>query len=357
MRTIVIMTATPIDLRSDTVTQPTQGMRDAMMAAPLGDDVWGDDPTVNALQDRCAEMFGKEDACFVPTGTMANQAAIKSQTRPGDEIIIHGESHVVRYEAGGAAALSGCSFAIADGARGFITPEDVTNLIKPEDSHFCHTTLLSLENTHNRGGGSVWPLQQLQDVCETARAHGLKTHLDGARIWHAIVASGVDASVWGAPFDTISACFSKGLGCPAGSIVVGDRDVIFRVRRARKLLGGTMRQSGILAGAAMYAIEHHIDRLAEDHANATCLAEGLHNIDGITCQVDETDTNLVFFNIDPSLGEGDAFCRKLAEKGVLSEALDQYRIRFVTHLDVTHEQVKEAIRITQELCEHAPSIS
>ncbi len=356
MRTIVNMEEHPIDLRSDTVTKPTDGMRDAMMAAPLGDDVWGDDPTVNALQERCAEMFGKEDACFVPTGTMANQASIKSQTRPGDEIIIHGESHVVRYEAGGAAALNGCSFAIANGERGFFTADDVTALIKPEDSHFCKTTLLSLENTHNRGGGSIWPLEQLQEVCDRARSHGLRTHLDGARIWHAVVASGVGAKVWGNSFDTISACFSKGLGCPAGSVVVGDRKVIHRVKRARKLLGGTMRQSGILAGAAMYALDHHVERLAEDHANANILAEGLNTIDGITCNVDETDTNLVFFNIDPSLGDGESLCRKLTDRGVLSEALDKYRVRFVTHLDVTKAQVKEAVRITKELCQHAPSI-
>ena len=343
------------DLRSDTVTQPTQGMRDAMMQSPLGDDVWGDDPTVNALQERCAAMFGKEDACFVPTGTMANQASVRAQTQPGDEIIIHGESHIVRYEAGGAAALSGCSFAIASGNRGFFTADDVRELYRPEDAHFGNSKLLSLENTNNRGGGSIWPLDQLQDVCETAHELGLSTHLDGARIWHAIVATGIDAETWASSFDTVSACFSKGLGCPAGSIVVGDRDTIHKVRRIRKMFGGTMRQSGILAGGAMFALDHHLQRLESDHANAMLLAKGLHEIEGISCNPDLTDTNLVFFNINESLGAGDEFCRRLAERGVLAEALDAQRIRFVTHLDVTTDEVNQAIQITQELSQHVHS--
>ena len=338
-----------IDLRSDTVTQPTEGMREAMMVAPLGDDVWGDDPTVNALQERCAAMFGKEDACFVPTGTMANQSAIRSQTQPGDEIIIHGESHIVRYEAGGAAALSGCSFAIADGDRGFFNTTDIHNLCKPEDPHFCKSKLVSLENTHNRGGGSVWPLKQLQDVCNTSHDLGLRTHLDGARIWHAIIQSGIDAATWASTFDTVSACFSKGLGCPAGSIVMGDKHTIYKVRRIRKMFGGTMRQSGILAGAAMYALDHHLERLEDDHENAKILARGLQEIEGVHCDVELTDTNLVFFNIDPAIGAGEEFCRKLAKNGILSEALDSHRIRFVTHIDVSREQIQEAISIIKSL--------
>ena len=341
-----------IDLRSDTVTQPTEGMREAMMMAPLGDDVWGDDPTVNALQERCAAMFGKEDACFVPTGTMANQSAIRSQTQPGDEIIIHGESHVVRYEAGGAAALSGCSFAIATGDRGFFNTTDIHNLFKPEDPHFCKSKLVSLENTHNRGGGSVWPLKQLQDVCNASHDLGLRTHLDGARIWHAIIRTGIDAATWASTFDTVSACFSKGLGCPAGSIVMGDKHTIYKVRRIRKMFGGTMRQSGILAGAAMYALDHHLERLKDDHENAKILAYGLQEIDGIHCDVDLTDTNLVFFNIDPKIGAGEEFCRQLSQHGILSEALDSHRIRFVTHIDVSQEQIQEAISIIQSLCQN-----
>ncbi len=339
-----------VDLRSDTVTQPTKGMRDAMMHAPLGDDVWGDDPTVNTLQEQCADMFGKEAACFVPSGTMANQIAIRCHTQPGDEIILHKDSHIVHYEGGGAAALSGCSFALTDGARGFFTPEDVTALIRPDDAHFGRSKLVSLENTHNRGGGSVWPLDQLTAVCKTAQDADLRTHLDGARIWHAIVASSLDAQTWGAPFETISACFSKGLGCPAGSVIMGSKETIRTARRIRKLFGGTMRQTGILAGAAIYALNHHIERLAEDHANAKTLAIGLSHIKGISSDVTHTDTNLVFFDIDRSLGDGDTFCRKLWQNGILAEALDPQRIRFVTHLGVTKTDIERAIQVTADLC-------
>ena len=353
MSTIEIMSDKPIDLRSDTVTQPTAAMLEAMMKSQLGDDVWGDDPTVNALQDRCASMFGKEDACFVPSGTMANQLAIRAQTQPGDEIIIHGESHVVRYEGGAAAALSGCSFAIVDGERGFFTSDDVRKLHRPQDFHFGRSRLVSLENTHNRGGGSIWPMQQLNDVCQTAHELGLSTHLDGARIWHAIVETGIDALTWAAPFDTVSACFSKGLGCPAGSIVVGNSKTIHEARRYRKMFGGTMRQTGILAGAAMYALDNHLERLITDHKHAKMLAKGLHSIEGVTCDINMTDSNLVFFDIDKMLGDGIDLCRKLWENGVLAEALDSQRVRFVTHLDVTQSEIENAIQITADVCKHA----
>ena len=340
-----------VDLRSDTVTQPTQGMRDAMMRAPLGDDVWGDDPTVNALQEYCADLFGKDRACFVPSGTMANQIAIRCHTQPGDEVILHKESHIVHYEGGGAAALSGCSFALTDGDRGFFTPKDVTALVRPEDAHFGRSKLVALENTHNRGGGSIWPLEQLTAVCDTAHSVNLHTHLDGARIWHAIVASKVDARVWASPFDTISACFSKGLGCPAGSVLIGSHETISAAHRFRKMFGGTMRQTGILAGAAQYALEHHIDRLAEDHANAKTLANGLNQIPGLSCDPEQTETNLVFFDIDISLGNGDALCRKLWKNGIMAESLDEQKIRFVTHLGITSADTKRAIQVTADICD------
>ena len=339
-----------IDLRSDTVTQPSQEMLQAMITSPLGDDVWGDDPTVNALQDRCATLFGKDAACFVPSGTMANQLAIRAQTQPGDEIIVHGESHIVRYEAGAAAALSGCSFAIAHGERGFFTSEDVHELVREEDAHLGNSKLVSLENTHNRGGGSIWPIEQLVEVCDTAHKLGLLAHLDGARIWHAIVETGIDAATWAKPFDTVSACFSKGLGCPAGSIVVGDRNTIHRVRRFRKQFGGTMRQTGILAGAAIHALDHHIDRLSIDHQHAKMLAEGLDNIAGIDCSIHNTESNLIFFDLDPRVGDGADFCRQLWNNGVFAEALDQQRVRFVTHLGITTQQVDQALKVVSNLC-------
>ncbi len=340
-----------VDLRSDTVTKPTQEMLEAMIASPVGDDVWGDDPTVNSLQERCAKMFGKEAACFVPSGTMANQLAIRAQTQPGDEIIIHEESHIVRYEAGGAAALSGCSFATTSGERGFFTSDDVRRLIRDNDAHFGHSRLLSLENTHNRGGGSIWSIDQLTDVCETAHSLGLATHLDGARIWHAIVETRIDAATWAKPFDTISACFSKGLGCPAGSIVVGSTETIYKVHRFRKQFGGTMRQTGILAGGANYALDHHLDRLREDHQLAKNLANGLNAIRGVTCNVENTETNLIFFDIDPRIGDGPTICRQLSENGVLAEALDPQRIRFVTHLGVSKIQIERALDVLQKLCD------
>ena len=353
MSTITAMSHDVADLRSDTVTLPTTPMLDAMTSALLGDDVWGDDPTVNLLQDRCAALFEKEAACFVPSGTMANQLAIRAQTQPGDEIIVHGESHIVRYEAGAAAALSGCTFAIATGDRGFFTVNDLRGLVRPEDAHFGHSKLVALENTHNRGGGSIWPLQQLTDVCDAAHQLGLRTHLDGARIWNASVASGIDLATWAKPFDTLAACFSKGLGCPAGSIVVGDKETIHAVRRFRKMFGGGMRQSGILAGAAIYALDNNIERLADDHANAKQLANGLQSIEGIACSVENTETNLVFFDLDSCHGDGESFCRKLWENSVLAESLDAQGIRFVTHLGNTPTDIDHAIQTTAKLCHHA----
>jgi len=343
------MDETIVDLRSDTVTQPTAAMLDAMMHSAVGDDVWGDDPTINELQRRCATMFGKEDACFVPSGTMANQLSIRSQTQPGDEIIVHGESHIVRYEAGGAAALSGCSFALASGPQGLFTADDVRSLIRPPDAHFGNSRLVSLENTHNRGGGSIWPLQQLEDVCDTAHQHGLRTHLDGARIWNAVVETGIDLATWAKSFDTVSACFSKGLGCPAGSIVVGDQSTIHTVRRFRKMYGGAMRQSGILAGAAIYALDHNFKRLHEDHLRAKRLAEALNTISQGSCNLAQTQTNLIFFDLDRSHGDGESFCRRLSEYGVLAEALDMQRIRFVTHLGITDAGIDKAVQVISDL--------
>ncbi len=251
-----------IDYRSDTVTLPTAGMLEAMRTAPLGDDVLGDDPTVNALEARCAAMSGKEAALFVPSGTMANLLGIKVNTRPGDEVLLHADAHPFNYEAAGGAAIAGVQFNTLSGDRGVIAPESVAAAVRPVDPHFPPTTLLCVEDTSNRGGGKVQPLDNTDRLCAEARSHGLALHLDGARVWHAVVQSGVELSRRCRDFDTVSFCFSKGLGAPVGSALCGSAPQIAMARRWRKMLGGGMRQSGLLAGAALYALDHHIERLA-----------------------------------------------------------------------------------------------
>jgi threonine aldolase len=281
-----------VDLRSDTVTQPTPPMREAMARAEVGDDVFGDDPSVNALEAETAALLGKEAAVFVPSGTMANQLAIRSQTEPGDEILVEANAHIYYYEGGGPAALSGVMCRCLAGERGVFSGAAVTAALRPSDQHFPRTRLVCLENTHNRGGGKVWPLQQMQEVAAVARHHGLRLHLDGARLWNAAIASSMAESAIAAPFDTVSVCYSKGLGAPVGSALAGPKDVIARARRFRKMFGGGMRQAGVLAAAALYALHHHRVRLAEDHANARLLAAGLSKINGLTLAPAETPTTI-----------------------------------------------------------------
>jgi threonine aldolase len=335
-----------IDLRSDTVTRPTPAMLDAMRGAALGDDVLGDDPTVIELQARVAAMFGKPAACFMPSGTMANQTAIRAQTEPGDEIICHEGSHIFHYEGGGPAVLSGCQCRVINSPNGLFDPADVDAMIRPVDSHFCRSRLLVLENTHNRGGGTVWPLERLKAVTQAGRRHGLRCHLDGARLWNAAVASGVPFVEFGAHFDTISVCFSKGLGCPVGSMVVGDQETIHRVHRARKLFGGGLRQSGLLAAAALHALDHHIERLADDHRHAKLLHERLGRIKGLMADAGQPrgpETNLVFMQIDPSHRiDAPALQEALKAKGVWALATGPRRFRMVTHMDVTASQCEAA---------------
>lgn len=342
-----------IDLRSDTVTRPTPAMREAMLRAPLGDDVLGDDPSVLALQERVAALMGKEAACFVPSGTMANQTAIRAQTEPGDEIICHEGSHIFHYEGGGPAVLSGCMCRVVDTPDGTFDHDVVGGLIRPDDSHFCRSRLLVLENTHNRGGGTVWPLERLARVTDAAAARGLRRHLDGARLWNASVASGVPVATWARHFDTVAACFSKGLGCPVGSVVVGDRATIARVHRARKLLGGGMRQAGMLAAAAAHALDHHVERLAVDHANARALWQALMKAPGIEADSGQPHgpmTNLVFFRLNASVPVDAAeLQRRLGARGVLAFATGPRRMRMVTHMDVTSGQCEAAARVTTEV--------
>ncbi len=340
--------ASIIDLRSDTVTRPSASMRNAMAEAEVGDDVLGDDPTVNRLQERIAEIMGKEAACFVPSGTMANQTAIRAQTEPGDEFIAHEGSHIIHYETGGPAALSGCMIRPLTGVKGQFTVQQVEAVLRPRAIHFPNSALLWVENTHNRCGGAVWPIEQIAKVATCGHSSGLKVHLDGARIWNACAATGLTPAEYARHFDTVSCCFSKGLGAPAGSAVAGSRATIARVQRFKKMFGGTMRQSGVLAAAAIYALNHNRERLIEDHANAKRLAAGLAEIGGITLDGD-IETNMVFFDLSPELVTDAAMlCERLKLRGVLALPAGPARVRMVCHLDIAKEMIDKAVRAVAE---------
>lgn len=328
------------DLRSDTVTQPTDAMRAAMMAAPLGDDVLGDDPSVIRLQEQAAALLGKDAALFTPSGTMANQIAIRLHASAGDEVLCHPDSHVYFYESGAPAALSGASVRFVPGPRGQFTADDLRALLRPADAHFPPAVLIVLENTHNRGGGSIWPLQQFAAVCQAAHQAGLAVHLDGARLMNACVAAGLSPRDYTRHVDTVSMCFSKGLGAPVGSIVAGPSSLMQRAVRIRKLFGGGMRQAGLLAAAASYALEHHVERLAEDHAKARHLAAVLAGAD--VRIANQVETNIVYFDIDPHAGTAAEACEQLRAAGVWTLAESRQRVRAVTHLNVTRESVERA---------------
>lgn len=332
----------PIDLRSDTVTRPTDAMRRAIAEAEVGDDMFGNDPTVARLEARVCEITGMQAAVFVPSGTMANQIAIRSQTEPGDEVVCHPDSHIVHYETGGPAALSGVTTRFADGPRGTFTADTLRGLVRPDDQHFAVSRLVSLENTHNRGRGRVWPLEQLHAVVGTAHQLGLRAHVDGARLWNASVASGHSVREILGDADSVSVCFSKGLGAPVGSAFASDAATVKRARRFRKMFGGAMRQAGVLAAAALHALDHHIDRLADDHANARLLAERLAEIPGVTSPPDQVETNLVYFDLSEALGPAQAVCDALAAEGVLVLAEGPRTIRAVTNLDVSRKDIDRA---------------
>ena len=286
-----------IDLRSDTVTKPSKAMRQAMASAEVDDDVLGHDPTVQRLEERTAEILGKDAALFVPSGSMANQVALKTLTAPGDEVIMEAQCHMYWYEAGAPAAISGVMCQLIPGKRGLFTGDDLRAVLRSPDVHFPRTTLVCVEDTHNRGGGSVWPIEQIADVAGVAREAGLKLHLDGARLWNAAAASGVSEAEHAKYFDSVAVCFSKGLGAPVGSAIAGDANFITEARRFRKMFGGGMRQAGIIAAGALYAVENNRDRIADDHANAKRLAEGLAEIDGIEIDPAAVETNLVYFRV------------------------------------------------------------
>jgi threonine aldolase len=327
-----------IDLRSDTVTRPTPAMREAMARAEVGDDVFGDDPTVLALEAEVARLTGKEAALFVSSGTMGNQLAIATQTRPGDDVIVGEGAHPMHFEGGAGAALSGVQFTVV-GRGGMFTADDVEPAVHPKVYWSPRTSLVSIENTHNRAGGKVWPVAHAKAVADKARSLGLATHLDGARIWNASVACGVAVVELCAPFDTTSVCFSKGLGAPVGSAFCGPRKLVEDARRLRKRWGGAMRQSGILAAGALHALAHHRGRLADDHAHARALAEKMSRTAGASVDLGGVETNLV--NIDLEV-PADAVARGAREQGLLINASGPRRLRAVTHLDVSRADVDAA---------------
>jgi threonine aldolase len=331
-----------VDLRSDTVTRPTAGMRAAMAAADVGDDVFGEDPTVNRLEERVADFLGKEAAIFVPSGTMSNQIAVRIHTRPGDELLCDGNCHIFQYEAGAPAALSGVTCRTFAGEDGILDLSQLEGEIHPDNQHLTVTRLICLENTHNRGGGKVYPLEKIAAISQWARQNELAMHLDGARLWNAIVATGVSGKEWGRHFDTVSVCFSKGLGAPVGSALAGSRELIAKARRVRKMFGGGMRQAGVLAAAALHALDHHIDRLRDDHENAQIFAAAVRSCPALKLVPDAVETNLVWFRIDPAAGDAHELTRRLAERGIHVHPLGSHTLRACTHLDVSAAEVRRA---------------
>lgn len=338
----------PIDLRSDTVTKPSLAMRQAMANAEVGDDVAREDPTVNRLEALCAELYGMEASLFVPSGSMANQVAIKTWTQAGDELIVEMNAHCYNLESAATAVLSGVQVTPVEGSRGIMSPEQVEARIRPKNIHHGPTTLIAIENTHNRGGGSIYPVKTVAGIADVARRHGIRLHLDGARLLNACVEKRVRPTDYTRHCDSATLCFSKGLGCPVGSIVAGPLDFIERARRWRKVFGGGMRQAGILAAAAIYALEHNVERLAEDHENARLLGRGLAEIDTLDIRPAEVETNMVFFDC-PRTGMAAARLREqMAKAGVLMYDTAPHRIRLVTHLDVSREQVLAAVDIFKQ---------
>ncbi len=330
-----------IDLRSDTVTRPTPAMRRAIADAPVGDDVFGDDPTVLALEKRITELTGKEAALFVPSGTMGNFLGLASTAGPGDEVILDRQCHIMNYEVSSAAALHGLQLNALDGERGFLTAAMVEPQIKEESLHTPGTRVIAMENTHNRAGGCVYPFEEMKRVKALATARGISVHLDGARLWNAHVATGIAIKDYASCADTVSMCFSKGLGAPVGSILVSRADVIVRARRLRKRLGGGMRQAGILAAAALHALDHHVERLREDHENAKRLESFILRVPGLSLD-SPVETNIVVFRLDPAVWTVESLLAGLREKGVLAVPFGAGRVRMVTHLDVSTADVERA---------------
>jgi threonine aldolase len=333
----------PVDLRSDTVTRPSPAMRQAIAAAEVGDDVLGDDPTVLRLQERAAALLGQEAALYVPSGSMANQLAIRSVTEPGDELIIDETTHSYNYETGGPAALSGCSVRIIAGQRGIYTPDQAEALVRPDNAHFPHSRMLIVENTNNRGGGSIWPVGHVAGLRGVAERHQLHLHMDGARLLNACVARGLAPAEYTRHVHSVSLCFSKGLGAPVGSVIAGARPFIARCHRFRKMFGGAMRQAGLLAAAALYALDHNVERLAEDHVHARRLADAIAALPAIRLDPATVETNIVIFEVAERWGTAAEFVAQLRTRDVWLMATAPQKARAVTHLDVSAAQLEQAI--------------
>lgn len=332
-----------VDLRSDTVTQPTEAMRKSMASAPVGDDVLGDDQTVIKLQDRLAEMLGKESALFVPSGTMSNAIAIRAHTNPGDEIVTETTSHIYVYEGGGYAALSGCSVALVPGELGIMTPEDVAKAIRKSDGslgHFPNGSLVCVENTSNRGGGTCYPQETLDAIAKVAHDNDCAAHMDGARLFNAVVATGTDPARIVRDYDSVSICLSKGLGAPVGSVLVGSSNFIALAHRWRKMFGGGMRQAGVIAAAGLHALDFHIERMAEDHIRARKLAEAIGDMDGFEVDLSTVESNMVYISTESIASD---VIQSLADNGIDALDLGPNMIRLVTHLHITDEDINRTI--------------
>ena len=325
-----------VDLRSDTVTRPSDGMRQAMAEAKVGDDVLGDDPTVRVLEERMASLLGKEAALYVPSGTMANLLGVLAQTSPGDEIILDRNCHIINYEAGGSAVVGGVQLYPLDSPDGFLPEDELDGAVRPVNIHHTKTTLVTVENTHNRGGGRIYPIERLETVSKFAAARGLRLHMDGARLANAVVATGITFERYGALADSINICFSKGLGTPVGSILISDSETIEKARFWRKRLGGAMRQVGILAAACLYALDNNVERLADDHARAARIGRIVEETPGLEL-VFPVDTNIVIFTTGGADAAG--LVSRLAESGVLALVIGPGRVRMVTHMDITEDDI------------------
>ena len=340
-----------IDLRSDTVTQPSDEMREAMASASVGDDVMDVDPTVMRLQEYTAELLGKEAAMYMPSGTMTNQVAVRFHCAPGNEFICEEGCHIYNYEQGAFAQLSGLVARTIDAPNNNIEVENLIGKIRPNDQHTVQTRLVCLENTHNLGGGKILPYASVESVCHWAHQNGLRTHLDGARLFNAAVASGISLADWAQHFDTVSVCFSKGLGAPVGSALVGPKEMIETIRRHRKLFGGGMRQSGIIAAGALFALENNIDRLAEDHQNAQIFTEHVSRCDGAELDPASVDSNIVIFRIAPAIGSAADFCTTAKTKGIWMLPFGAQHVRAVTHLHISSDDADRAGNAIQQIFE------